>query len=440
MSTSKTGNRKHLTLSDRIQIESGLENGLNFTQIATLLHKDSSTISKEVRRHLFHVPHYTSNMQKKRSECEHFPVCEKHHVCGRKDCSHLCVQCRSKRCSMLCKEFTPKICEKLKKPPYICNSCKDLRGCVHDFYFYRAKYADDIYNEIKTTSRNGINQTPESLEQLNRLVSPLIRQGQSLAHIYSSFSDEIPCGIRTLYSYVDQGYLSVINLDLPRKVRYKQRKAKRRPPSDTGYRKGRTYKDFEKYMADHPDTSVVEMDVVEGAGGKSQNVLLTLFFRSCALMLIFLMDADSTENVADVFDWFYDQLGPEIYGKTFPLILTDNGSSFKDPEIFGKMNDQKQLCHIFYCDPMASWQKGRIENNHEFIRRILPKGTAFTKLSQESVTLMANHINNIARASLNGRTPFELAQLLLDRKLLELCNMKSIPADHVILKPSLLKR
>lgn len=30
-----------------------------------------------------------------------------------------------------------------------------------------------------------------------------------------------PCSIRTLYNYIDQGYFTAINLDLPRKVRYK---------------------------------------------------------------------------------------------------------------------------------------------------------------------------------------------------------------------------
>ena len=52
---------------------------------------------------------------------------------------------------------------------------------------------------------------------------------------------------------------------------------------------------------------------------------------------------------------------------------------------------------------------------------------------------MANHINSTAGASLNGHTPFELAQLLLDKKLIGLCHLTSIPADQVVLKPSLLK-
>ena len=43
---------------------------------------------------------------------------------------------------------------------------------------------------------------------------------------------------------------------------------------------------------------------------------------------------------------------------------------------------------------MASWQKGRLEKNHEFIRYILPKGRPFTMLTKAQVVTMMNHINN----------------------------------------------
>lgn len=288
---------------------------------------------------------------------------------------------------MYCPDFTPRLCEKLKKPPYVCNDCPQIRNCSHDFYFYRANYANDIYSETKSSSRSGINQTPESLEQLDRLVSPLLLQGQH----------------------------------------------------NTGYRKDRSYLDFERYLEKFPDTNVVELDVVEGAGGKSEKVLLTMLFRNCSLMLIFLMDADRKDNVEDVFQRIYTHLGAELYRKLFPVILTDNGASFKDPAIFERPEGEL-LSRVFYCDPMASWQKGRLEKNHEFIRYIIPKGTTFAGLDQEQVTLITNHINSVARASLNGCTPFELALLLIDRKLLDLCQLERIPANQVILKPSLLKK
>lgn len=99
---------KHLTLSDRIRIETMIEQGKSFSQIAKALGKYPTTISREIRNHRSVVPHYTSQMSRKRRECEH------------------------------------------------------LGSCTHDFYFYRAKYADDAYHELKTSSRTGINQSPES--------------------------------------------------------------------------------------------------------------------------------------------------------------------------------------------------------------------------------------------------------------------------------------
>lgn len=439
MATYKTGNFKHLTLSDRAKIEVMIEKGCNFSQIARELNKDSSTISKEIRRHRIVVPHYRDEKSRKRSECALLDNCQKQHLCGNTSCTSRCSKCRSKRCSMYCQDFLPRQCELLKKPPYVCNKCPKLRTCTHDFYFYRAKYADDSYQKIKSSSRTGINQSPESLEQLDRLISPLIKQGQPLSHIYLTHQDEINCSQRTLYNYIDQHYFSVINLDLPRKVSYKPRKQNKKETEIPGYRMNRTYECFEKHLQEHPDASIVEMDVVEGSGGKEDQVLLTLFFRNCSLMLLFLMEADRQECVKEVFDYLYEQLGAELYGRLFPIILTDNGSSFKNPDIFERQHDSDKHTLIFYCNPMSSWQKGRIEKNHEFIRYVLPKGRSFADLTPDKVTLLTNHINSIARASLNGHTPFELAQLLLDPKLLEICHLTQVPTEQVTLKPSLLK-
>jgi transposase, IS30 family len=50
---------------------------------------------------------------------------------------------------------------------------------------------------------------------------------------------------------------------------------------------------------------------------------------------------------------------------------------------------------------MASYQKLHIEKNHEYIRYIIPKGISFNNLTQEDITLIINHINSTARASLN---------------------------------------
>lgn len=54
-------NQKHLTLSDRIIIEQGLNKGITFTAIAAQVVKDPTTISKEIRKHRTLKQHRNAN-------------------------------------------------------------------------------------------------------------------------------------------------------------------------------------------------------------------------------------------------------------------------------------------------------------------------------------------------------------------------------------------
>lgn len=62
-----------------------------------------------------------------------------------------------------------------------------------DFFFYRAKHSHDTSLELRSSSRSGINLSPKELDQLDRLVSPLIKKGQPLSHIFLSHMEDIPC-------------------------------------------------------------------------------------------------------------------------------------------------------------------------------------------------------------------------------------------------------
>jgi len=231
----------------------------------------------------------------------------------------------------------------------------------------------------------------------------------------------------------------VKNIDLPRKVKYKPRRSKKvRELPNATYRDGRTYVDFENHTSQNPEVNVVEMDTVEG--GHSGKVVLTLYFRNCSFMLVFLMEHNSQKCVVDVFNTLEKLLGLKTFQKLFSVILTDNGSEFKRPDLIEFNESGKQRTKVFFCNPYESWQKGRIEKNHEFIRYIIPKGKSFNSYTQEDITLMANHINSVARASLNDNTPFGLASLLLDKKLLKVLGLHVIAPDEVLLKPALLKR
>lgn len=439
MSTQK-GNQKHLTLSDRINIEKGLNNSDSFATIAQVVHKDPTTISKEVRKHSKVKEYKGYGNTPCVANADIHSRCNLKHVCGDMDCDKFCRQCRNHRCSDVCGSYQPMQCPNLKKAPYVCNGCGKRVNCMMEKKIYSSKYANDCYLETLSSSREGINQTPESIQKMNDILTPLIKKGQSISHIYATHAEELGCSKRTTYTYIDAGVFDVKNIDLRRKVKYKKRKT----PTNTSaksrtYRIDHNYEDFQKRIEKDPDVSIVEMDCVEG-NSDGHKVLLTLTFRKTTLMLIFLMKSQTQEEVIKVFSFLEDELGTELFSKLFEIILTDGGSEFADRTGLETSNDGKtKRTTIYYCDPYSFWQKGCCEKNHEYIRYVRKKGSSFDDLNQEKVTLLANHINSTKRDSLNMHCPFELSQLLLDEQLLSVMGYKLIAPDDVMLTPELLK-
>lgn len=432
------GNQKHLTLSQRIEIEKGLTENKSFSQIAKLIGKDPSTVSKEIRRHSIIKerpdPGYTSAPCVNRADCSITCLCND--ACGR-----YCKVCRKPgfKCISICPNYKTAECEKLKHPPYVCNGCGKKNHCLMQRKFYSSKYADDSYRERLVSSRVGINQTPESIQRMNDLLTPLLKDNkQSVAHVYATHAEELGCSRRTLYTYIRDGVFEVRAIDLRRAVRYKKRKSPTKCSSrDRVYRQGHNYEDFLKYTKEHPEISVVEMDCVEGL--KGGRAFLTMLFRNCHLMLLFLLENQDQECVSEVFVWLETVLGVEIFQKLFPVILTDGGTEFADREDLETSCDGRKLTTVYYCDPYCFWQKGMLEKNHEYIRYVLPKGSSLEELTHDQVKLLMNHINSEKRDSLNGHSPYELSLLLLDNALHKSMGLAEIAPDDVCLAPALLK-
>lgn len=426
----------HLTLEDRMYIQTALERQLTFKEMAKFLKKDPTTISKEIRKRRIEKPLGSVEYG---SHCAMEFTCKVTGVCASQYCSEdsRCAVCKICNCSMYCDKYIPATCEKLKRPPYVCNGCYKVRRCSYDKMFYRAKYADDMYHELLAESRRGINQTPEELHQLDELVSPLVKNGQSLAHIFAKHEEDIPCCRRTLYNYFERNLLTAKNIDLPRKVRYKKRKSPEERTKDKQYRIGRTYEDYQRYLGEHPEVNPVQMDLVEGKIGGS--VLMTILFCNCTMMLIYHLKNKSQKHVKAVFDRLENALGAELFCKLFPVILTDNGSEFQDPSVIEINADGQKRTKVFYCDANSSWQKGQIEKNHEFIRYIIAKGQSFDKLTDRQVEAMRDHINSFSRDGLNGACPYNIAPLLLHKDIMKKLGLHHIPHDEVLLKPELIK-
>ena len=423
----------HLTLSDRIVIESSLRDGSSFKQIAQELGKDPSTISKEVRGHYKVVEKDTFKPCIHRRECKHYAdLCNPCKFKWGKSCK----QCTG--CFTHCPDFEEKHCIKLQKPPYVCNGCKERNGCKLRRHLYDAKFAQTEYETVRSESRQGFATTPTELKRIDDVIAPLVKQGQSIHQICANNTDLIMLDERTIYNYIDAGLLSVGNLDLPRKVRYKARKKKKPLRVDKQCHLGRTYDDFLEYTAANPDIPVVEMDSVEGRkGGK---ILLTLFFRNCNLMIAYIRDTNTARSVTEIFQGLYESLGRETFCRLFPIILTDRGSEFTDPVSLECDEWGEVRTRVFYCDPQRPDQKGGAEVTHEFIRRILPKGTSFNDLTQDDITLMMSHINSYTRKKLNNRSAHQLFSFFYGENILDVLNIRKVPANDINLTPRLLKK
>lgn len=437
--SNQTGKNKHLNISQRIIIEVDLSFNKTFKEIAREIGKDPSTVSYEIRR--FVEWNGGECAKEPGNDCAHFFTCQLQHVC-RFECDDdlVCKSCHRHKCFNDCRQYEPSPCSYLKKPPYVCNGCDLSRTCHHTRYYYRAEEAQARYTSVLKDSRSGIHMSQEELDELDKFISPLIANGQPLSHIFSAYGDILPCSRKTVYNYLDMGLFTVKNIDLPRRVRYKLRKKRRgQNPIRYQYRNRRTYEDFLKFTEAFPEYEVVEMDTVKGRQDTGK-CLMTLLFRNSSFMLIFLLPSCTQAAVKEVFDKLYEGLGPIVFNRTFKVILTDNGPEFKDPWSIERTPGGKRRTRVFYCDPYHSNQKGRLEKNHEFIRYIIPKGNSMHNLNDEDVRRMTCHINSIARDSLNGKTPFDLAELLLSKKVPEFLGLHRVSPDEVFLKPALFKK
>ncbi len=426
--------KKHLTFDDRLAIQAGLQQGLKIAQIAKCIGKDRSTVGREIKAHRRLVASSKGNNCVHHAVCAKVPQCRPGCIKGKRQCQSACGGCIEN-----CPDYLEEFCARYEKSPFVCNSCEKRMRCRLRRMLYDAKYAQEQYENLLSESRKGISLSEAELDQINGIVSPLLKQGQSLPAICETHRDELPVSDRTIYSYIDAGLLDARNIDLRQKLRRPERK-KSGPVLrvDRKCHIGRSYEDYESYMEFHPDVTVCQMDsVIIHSGGQA---LLTVFFTTCDLQLMFLRERNTSASVTEVFKKLRQALGAEGYCRLFQVLLTDRGSEFTDPsriETDGEAAGGE--CRVFYCDPMNSNQKSNCERNHEFIRYIIPKKTAKERYTEDEVRLMMNHINSYPRKKWNGQAPVDLFIKIYGQETAAVLGLKKIPSDSINLTPALLK-
>ena len=213
--------------------------------------------------------------------------------------------------------------------------------------------------------------------------------------------------------------------------------------SDRKYLKSRAYTDYLSYLEDNPNAKIVQMDTVYNDVSNGP-FMQTFKFLKYSFTFIIYHESKSASAMLDGILLLESILGEELFVKEVEVLITDRGSEFTLADDIETRKDGSKRTRIFYCDPMCSHQKGRLENNHEEIRYICPKCTNLYSLRldcQAKANRITSHINSFPKENLNGKTPFEYLHFLnpyLYQKLID-AGIEEIKADKVILKPYLLK-
>ena len=393
---------KHLTLDDRIEIQECLSKGMSFKAIGCRISKDPTTVSKEVKRNAIVKAPAT-----KRMKSDGTPI-------------------------------SPQECPGLLKAPFVCNPCNKSKGnyCSFRKRVYIAKVAQSTYEKTLKESREGIALNDKEFWEADKIITDGVKRGQ---HIYQIVqSNDLGMSQSTVYRHIEQGHMSVSNIDLPRKPKFKPRRKNPEKPIPRAAKIGRMHEDFLKYIDEQGIESWAEMDTVIGRpGGKA---ILTIHLTMSNFMIGLLIDNLTSAEASGKIIALKQQLSAEglAFGGVFPVLLTDNGGEFANISAFTDDCDGLEETKLFFCDPYCSSQKARIEKNHTLLRDILPKGTSFDELTQEHLNVVLSHVNSVKRNKFGGKSPFEMLSFLGMTAFSDACGLSEIPANQVVQNKSLL--
>lgn len=417
----------HLTLEERRIILKGIINGSTKAAIAQTIGKDKSTIGKEIKAHRVLVKKCPLPL-----ECSAYKKCT-----------------FDRQCKTDCPDYTPFRCSRRDRSPGACNGCSNRSRCRFDKYEYNPENAQAVYRETLVDSRAGVNLTSKEAKAMADIIGPLLHQGLSPYQILQAHPELGVCE-KTIYNYIESDVFhevaGITVMDLRRKVSRKLPKSKAtiyKKRQDRRYLQGRTYKDYNAYLAENPDVFVTQMDTVYNDESRGP-FIQTFKFVKAGLLFALLHEEKTASAMLSGVCLLEEILESQLFQKYVHVLLTDRGSEFSAAQDMETAADGSRRTRVFFCDPMQSGQKGTLENKHVELRYILPKQTNLWSLGlvdQNALNLVLSHVNSAPVESLGGKSPLELTAFLypdLYEKLLAF-GIQKIESDSVILKPYLLK-
>ena len=210
---------------------------------------------------------------------------------------------------------------------------------------------------------------------------------------------------KTLYKYVELGFLKMKNTDLPQKLK--------RIPKSTRIRInkrkfGKSISERSKHIELRKEFGHWEIDTVIGKKTSDQDVLLTIIERKSRYYKVIKIDSKSSKRVNDALLDFIMESKTKV-AEVFKSITSDNGSEFSG------LSELESLVAMYFCHPYSSFERGSNERHNGILRQFIPKGRSINDFSEDEIMYYVDIINAKPRKNLGYRTPEEIFDEEMDK-------------------------
>jgi IS30 family transposase len=211
----------------------------------------------------------------------------------------------------------------------------------------------------------------------------------------------------TIYQYI-YNEKPELGLYLPRRRHQRYPKSKVRKTKGSKIPDRVSIKERPAEIEERKEFGHFEADLVVSARN-GKGAIFTMAERVSRYTTIVKLDEKTSVLTNLALSWVLSKYPPgSLKSTTF-----DNGLEFaghKEISLFFKM------LH-FFCEPYHSWEKGTIENRNGVIRYYFPKGTDFSKVTEEQIKYVQDKINNRPMKLLDFRTPKEIHDKMIENYL-----------------------
>ena len=206
---------------------------------------------------------------------------------------------------------------------------------------------------------------PEAIRSTKK--NPRKHSVDSFVHVYQRTHPEekVPC-TKTVYQLIDQGVLSVRNIDWPMKTRMRPRKKKVSEPKGTNAKHlGRSIEERDPAILQRKDFGHWEVDLVLGKKSQGEPVILTMVERKTRFLLTKKVWGRSAAIIQKAVLQTIQQQGAEH----FQSLTTDNGAEFS---LLSEIEDQRTI-EVFFAHAFVSWKKEPMNGTIECFANLSPK-------------------------------------------------------------------